>query len=116
MRESPILHRSLLALSDAGHLAWRNNSALGWAGKAIRLPNGDMLIKDPYPIRAGLCAGSGDIVGCRQDGRFYSVETKSTTGRLRPEQKDFGKAVIAHSGLWGVARSADESLRIVEEA
>ena len=114
MRESPILHASLLALSEAGHLAWRNNTAMGWAGKCARLPNGDMLIRNPYPIHAGLCVGSGDIIICTKEGRFAAVETKSTDGRQRIDQKKFGAAVIAHGGIYGVARSAEDSLAIME--
>ncbi len=123
MKESPVLHHSLLALSEAGHLAWRNNTGIGWAGQAIKpsramnivMQPGDVLIRNARPLHAGLCVGSADIIGLRSDGRFYGIECKSDTGRQSKEQKIFGDVVISHGGLYGIARSPEEALKIIGE-
>jgi hypothetical protein len=121
MKESPILHRSLLALSDAGFLAFRNNTGMGWAGSPQRVSKptpvtlmpGDVLIRSARPLHSGLCVGSADIIGIGPGGRFFGIETKSTTGRQSPEQKLFGAAVVTAGGIYGVARSEVDALAVV---
>ena len=134
MKESPVLHHSLLALSEAGHLAMRNNTGVGWTGSpytyygklvqnplrvtkptTVTLMPGDVLIRRARPLRAGLMVGGGDIVVCRKDdGRFGMVECKSETGRQSKDQRLVQTAVIEHGGIYGVARSPEESLRVIE--
>lgn len=122
VRESTILHRCLLALSEAGHLAWRCNTGQGWTGQSIHaattmhvtMQPGDVLIRNARPLRAGLCVGGSDIVGIGPGGRFYGVETKTKTGKLTPEQKSFGDAVVRAGGIYGVARSEDEVVGILK--
>jgi hypothetical protein len=121
MRESSILHRCLLALSEAGHLAWRNNTGVGWAGQTIRFSKptivtiqpGDVLIKSARPLRAGLCVGGADIIGIGPEGRFYGIETKTAKGKQSIEQSAFGHAVKKHGGLYGVARCEDDAIEII---
>ena len=56
----------------------------------------------------GLATGSADLIGwCR--GRFLSIEVKSATGRIRPEQQAWMEAVNAHGGIAFVARSVEEA-------
>ena len=77
---------------------------------------GDVLIRQARPLRAGLCVGSSDIVGIQKGtGKFYGIECKSDTGRLKPEQQVFGDAVIRAGGIWGVARSEDEAVEILRK-
>ena len=68
----------------------------------------------------GLCPGSADLIGWRaltitQDhvGKtvavFLSIEVKTPTGKARPEQIRWLKAVQAHGGISMVARSAQEA-------
>jgi hypothetical protein len=78
------------------------------------------------PVQFGLCKGSADLIGWRtvtvtpdmvgaQVAVFLSIEVKTPTGRLRPEQQQWLDAVQAAGGIAGVARSVDDALRIVTE-
>jgi hypothetical protein len=75
------------------------------------------------PVRYGLQPGSSDLIGWRtvtitpemvgqQVAVFTSIEVKTPTGRLRPEQKLWLDAVQAAGGIAGVARSVEDALRI----
>lgn len=119
MRESSILKRCLLALSDVGILALRNNTALAWVGQATKITRpmviavqpGDVIVRNARPLHAGLGKGGGDIVTCH-DGRFGMVEVKTDTGRVSADQRTFAAAVQAHGGLYGIARSPDEAVAV----
>jgi len=78
------------------------------------------------PVQFGLCKGSADLIGWRtvtvtpemvgqRIAVFLSIEVKTPTGRLRPEQQHWLDAVQAAGGIAGVARSAEDALRIVTE-
>lgn len=97
--ENLILNACLVALSEAGHLAWRNDTG------AYRTPQGRL-------IRYGLCKGSADIIGVCSDGTFLAVECKTATGRTTPEQERFLTAVNRRGGRAGVARCAADALAI----
>jgi hypothetical protein len=72
------------------------------------------------PVSFGLCKGSADLIGWRtvtitpemvgqQVAVFTSIEVKTASGRLRPEQRQWLDAVQAAGGIAGVARSADDA-------
>ena len=72
------------------------------------------------PVQFGLCKGSGDLIGWRSItvtpamvgttiAVFISVEVKTPTGRMRPEQKQWLEAVQAAGGIAGVARSVADA-------
>jgi len=122
-------NRIWLALSGAGKLVFRNITAQGWAGKSFELKRGEVytakggerVVMDPYPIKAGLTKGSGDLIGgdpvvVTPDmvGKtilvFASWEVKSGTGRPTPEQKQFAKVVRERGGIAEVVRSPEEAL------
>jgi hypothetical protein len=76
------------------------------------------------PVRYGLQPGSSDLIGWRtvtitpemvgqQVAVFTSIEVKTPTGRIRPEQQHWLDAVQAAGGIAGVARSVEDALRIV---
>ena len=44
---------------------------------------------------------------------FTSIEVKTPTGRIRPEQQHWLETVQAAGGIAGVARSVEDALRIV---
>jgi hypothetical protein len=78
------------------------------------------------PVQFGLCKGSADLIGWRtvtvtpdmlgqRIAVFLSIEVKTPTGRLRPEQRQWLDAVQAAGGIAGVARSVEDALRIVTE-
>ena len=78
--------------------------------------------KDPRSgrlVRYGLCTGSADLIGWQsvvitpamvgqRFARFLSVEVKTPTGRLSPEQETWRQAVLKAGGIAVVARSVDD--------
>ena len=71
----------------------------------------------------GLARGSADLIGWTirtvtpemvgtQVAVFTSIEVKTPTGRVKPEQQQWLDAVQAAGGIAGVARSVEDALRI----
>ena len=72
------------------------------------------------PVSFGLCKGSADLIGYRsititpemvgqQVAVFASIEVKTPTGRIRPDQRAWMETVQAAGGIAGVARSVDDA-------
>ena len=96
--EGRIVNECLMALSEAGCLAWRNDTgALKTNGRLIRY---------------GLCKGSSDIIAIAPDGVFVAVECKTAKGRPTPEQTRFIQAIRAKGGRAGIARSGADAVAI----
>lgn len=123
--EAGIQKHVMLALSNAGATIWRNNTGQAWVGDATRLANGDVLLKNPRPLHAGLCKGSSDLIGVRPlliteqhlgatIGQFVAVEVKSARGRPTQEQANFLGHVQSCGGAAGIARSPDDALSILK--
>ena len=75
-------------------------------------------------MQFGLCKGSADLIGWKQVtvtpemvgqqvAVFLSIEVKTPTGRIRPEQQAWLETVQAAGGIAGVARSVEDALRIM---
>lgn len=62
MSEKSLLSKLELLASSLGHLLFRQNTGTAWTGKPIKLPSGDLLLKNPRPISFG-AEGMGDLVG-----------------------------------------------------
>lgn len=97
--EANILNDCLLALSKSGCTVWRNNTG------ALKDKTGRL-------VRYGLCKGSSDIIGMCPDGRFLAVECKTSKGKATDNQWRFIHAVRAKGGRAGIARCADDAVRI----
>jgi hypothetical protein len=78
------------------------------------------------PVTFGLCKGSADLIGWRtvtvtpemvgqQVAVFLSIEVKTATGRLRPEQQQWLDAVQAAGGIAGVARSVSDAESLLRD-
>ena len=89
----------MIALSEAGCVIWRNNTGV--------LPD-----KTGRPIRFGLCVGGSDLIGIAPDGKFLAVEVKSAIGQPTDAQVRFIDAVRAKGGRAGIARSAEDAVKI----
>ena len=109
--EQAIQQHIRLACSHGSVRLWRNNTG------TLRDANG-------RPVQFGLCKGSADLIGYRSIAItpemvgttvavFLSIEVKTATGRLRPEQQQWLDTVQAAGGIAGVARSVEDALRIV---
>ena len=111
MTEQRIQQEIRLTCSTRDTRLFRNNTG------TLRDANG-------RPVQFGLCKGSADLIGWKrvtvtpemvgqQVAVFLSIEVKTPTGRLRPEQQQWLDAVQAAGGIAGVARSVEDALRIV---
>lgn len=127
MKESTILKTVMLAATLSGAVALRNNVGTGWLGRSKWLKAGEryvahgdeIVIQQPRPLHAGLHRGSADLIGWRtititadmigkRVAVFLSAETKSATGRLSADQKNWLQQVNGAGGIGIVCRSADE--------
>ena len=72
------------------------------------------------PVQFGLARGSADLIGWRiititpgmvgsQLAVFTSIEVKTPTGRIRPEQHAWMAAVSGAGGIAGIARSVQDA-------
>lgn len=116
MLESDIQKLIQLKSAQCGAKLFRNNVGLGWIGPTKRLSDGSILMENPRPLHAGLQKGSGDLIGFKPTvitsdmvGKmvavFVSLEVKTPTGRVRPEQLDWYELVRKNGGIAGFARS-----------
>lgn len=129
MTESLLLKQIQVAASSLGARLFRNNVGLGWVGEVIRpakpvtvsVTPGDILIRRARPLHAGLCEGSGDLIGFKSIqitpemvGRtvavFASVEVKTHHTRTTKEQFAFQNAVREAGGIGIIARTKEEAL------
>lgn len=78
-------------------------------------------------VQFGLARGSADLIGWRtlvitpemvgqRVAVFTSIEVKTPTGRIRPEQQAWLACVQGAGGIAGVARSVADALAIVKGA
>ena len=76
------------------------------------------------PVTFGLCKGSADLIGWttrtitpemvgQQIAVFTSIEVKSSSGRVKPEQQQWLNAVQAAGGIAAVARSVGEAMDLL---
>ena len=94
---------------------------------AVRLMrNNTGVLRDYHgrPVSFGLAKGSADLIGWTTReitadmvgatiAVFTSIEVKTATGRLRPEQKQWLDAVQAAGGIAGVARSVEDAEQLL---
>lgn len=67
-------------------------------------------------MSTGLPAGFPDLFGSRKgDGKMFFIEVKNSKGKRRPKQIIFAKERSEWPIIYGVARSAEEALMIVEQ-
>ena len=111
--ETKIQNLILMALSKAGCLVFRNESAGAWVGKVLHKDAGQVTLTDARMIRFGLAVGSSDIIGIAPCGRFFAIEVKTRTGRPTKEQMVFLNAVNNAGGIAGIARSVEDALKLI---
>lgn len=82
----------------------------------IRTNSGSVKTVDGRMFIAGPPKGWPDLTGFRHsDGRLILVEVKNETGRLRPDQKRFAEFIQRFPVIYGVRRSAEEAIKLIEE-
>ena len=76
---------------------FRNNIGVATIGNVLNIDGGMAIIENPRTVRFGLHVGSGDYIGWEtvvitpemvgaKIARFLSIEIKTDSGRLSPEQ------------------------------
>lgn len=121
MKEIELGKRICLMASQLGHRLFRSNVGEGWIGKSqifskvekIDVYPGDVIIRKAKRIHFGLCNGQGDYIGWSHDGRFISIECKTETGIIRPEQIAFADAVSKSGGIAGIVRDEETALDLL---
>lgn len=102
MRESDVQNSIRLALNPYA-VIFRTN-----VGK-VRTADGRF-------FDTGLPPGHPDLYGFRKsDGKVIYIEVKTEKGKLRDKQKHFINTMQRYPVICGVARSADEAIKIVTE-
>lgn len=126
---------------------WRNNVGMGWQGRdalgrqgikpitrenlnAARaaLQPGDIVIRQPRPLHAGLCQYSSDTIGItsvqvtadmvgQRHGLFTAIELKPPSGRVdrvrMQKQANYIAQVRRMGGLAGFAKSLEDGDQII---
>ena len=111
--EQTIQQEIRIACSNGDTRLFRNNTG------TLKDANG-------RPVQFGLCKGSADLIGWKrvtitpemvgtQVAVFASIEVKTATGRLRPEQQQWMDAVQAAGGIAGVARSVSDAETLLRD-
>lgn len=60
--------------------------------------------------------GTPDLLGFRySDGKIFFIEVKKEKGILSPEQKLFREWVLTTEAIYGVARSVEDALLIIQD-
>ena len=112
--EQTIQQHIRLACSTGDTRLFRNNT-------------GTLKDQNGRPVQFGLCKGSADLIGWKRVtvtpdmvgstvAVFLSIEVKTPTGRIRPEQQQWLDAVQAAGGIAGVARSVEDAERLTTAA
>jgi hypothetical protein len=107
MTEQQIQQQIRLACSSGDTRLFRNNT-------------GTLRDRHGRPVTFGLAKGSADLIGWttrvitpdmvgQTVAVFTSIEVKSQSGRLRPEQRQWLEAVQAAGGIAGMARSVEDA-------
>jgi len=92
--------------------------------RLFRNHTGTLRDQNGRPVSFGLCRGSADLIGWKRVtvtpemvgstiAVFTSIEVKTPTGRVKPEQQQWLDAVQAAGGIAGVARSVGDAQQIM---
>lgn len=99
--EQTIQSEIIIEINKRGHRLWRSNA-------------GRVVTKDNRVIQL-MPKGFPDTVGFRKtDGKFIVIEIKTAKGKLRPEQEKFKTFIETQPVIYGVARSVNDAINIIE--
>lgn len=127
--EAAILSAVRLALSreiPTGRL-FRNHAGIFWAGRAVGRKGRTVMLDDAQQVMAGLHIGAADLIGAtpiivtpelvgRQLAVLTSIEVKTPSGRVTPEQENWAVQVRSWGGIAGIVRSPDEAIALIKSA
>ena len=100
--ESRIQSEILVEINKRGHRLFRAN-----AGRIQDARTGAWIKLLPK--------GFPDTLGWRkEDGKFIAIEVKTNKGKLSADQQRFRDFALTQNIIYGVARSAEEALELIE--
>ena len=120
MTESELQALILRAAGSKSHVrVFRNQVGEGYVGQALRDPEG-VFLRDARHVRMGLFPGSADLIGWRtltvtpdmvgsQIAQFLSIEIKTKTGRVRPDQQNWLDQITTAGGHAIIARAVSDT-------
>lgn len=101
-RESAIQDSIRVALAQAGYVVFRTNV-------------GKVKTADGRWFDTGLPTGFPDLMGYKpENGKIFFIEVKTPKGKRRADQVLFAKNLRDKNVIYGVARSAEEAVGIVQ--
>lgn len=114
-------HQSEQSIQQLIRLKLSNGSV-----RLLRNNTGVLQDKNGRPVQFGLAKGSADLIGWKtvtvtpemvgqQVAVFTSIEVKTPTGRIRPEQEQWMKVVRGAGGIAGIARSVEDAEALVQQ-
>lgn len=93
---------------------FRTNAGQFWQGKVVYSKEFKQNVLINLKCVDGLPKGYSDLSGVRKsDGKAVFIEVKREDGKVRNDQERFLNAMRANHALTGVARSAEEALKII---
>lgn len=100
--EAAIQDSIRVELARAGYVVFRTNV-------------GKVKTADGRWFDTGLPSGFPDLMGYKPDnGRVFFIEVKTPIGRRRKDQVEFANGLKNKNVIYGVARSAEEAVGIVQ--
>ena len=91
----------------------RLNSGEAWGGKLVNTPEYGPVIMNPRKIM--LCpAGTPDLLYIGPNAEVAWIEVKDAKGKAREAQKNFINLMHRMGHKAGIARSAEDALRIIK--
>ena len=129
-KEKSLLNDILLQAGSLKAILFRNNIAFSWAGRVVKdrpTPNGrNVELVDARPIKSGLVKGSSDLVGWteveitqemigRKVAVFTAIEAKTPSMRVLKAQTNFIRRLTDAGGIAGIARSAEDAAKLIQE-
>jgi len=123
--ETTLQNLIMLAIGRLANVRlFRNTVGVGWVGRLVRHSGGEALIRPAVRTTFGLAIGSADLIGWRSVvvtpdmvgktiAQFVSIEVKTSSGRLSPEQVTWRDAVEKAGGCAAVVRSVDEATMLL---
>ena len=102
-KEQAIQDSIRVALAQAGYIVFRTNV-------------GKVKTADGRWFDTGLPTGFPDLMGYKpENGRIFFIEVKTPVGRRRKDQVNFANGLKNKNVIYGVARSAEEAVKIVRD-
>lgn len=127
MTETPIRMKIFQFLGSLRDIKiFRNNVGQGFLGAVVREGGGVVVLNNYRRVKFGLHEGSGDLIGLKSTvvtpqmvGKkvavFLSVEVKTASGTINPEQKNWMTVINESGGIAIVARSTEDAKLQLEQ-